>query len=134
MTEAHRGLAPLARVKLRKGGLGGLSLAVAHHQPWALWCVTRTVAPQWAEDEREREPAGESSRVTLWVCDEENKHALCGPDGAAQPTTGVLAPPARDETGCRRSHWGAQPAPPVPRPHSRGSGSRGHLPAPLILG
>lgn len=94
MTEAHRGLAPLARVKLQKGGLGGLSLAVAHHQPWALWCVTRTVAPKWAEDEPEREPAGESSRVTPCVCDEENKHALCGPDGVTQPTTGVLAPPA----------------------------------------
>lgn len=54
--------------------------------------MTRTVAPRWAEDEREGEPAGESSRVTTWVCDEENKHALCGPDGATQPT-----------------HWGAGP-------------------------
>lgn len=30
MMEAHRGLAPLTGVKLRKGGLGGLSLAVWH--------------------------------------------------------------------------------------------------------
>lgn len=121
-------------------GWAGWSLpcSVAHRQPRALRCMTRTVAPWWAEDEREREPGGESSQGPHGCVTKKAEACPVRPAGSqtGRPSlpTGVPAPPPETKRGVGVHAGGAQPAPPVPRPHPRGSGSRGHLPASLILG
>lgn len=98
-------------------GWAGRSLpcSVTHRQPRALRCVTQTVAPWWAEDEREREPGGKSSQGPHGCVTKKAEACRVRPTGSqtGRPSlpTGVPAPPARDETVCRRSCWGCTACP-----------------------